>query len=153
MMYWREKCPYCASTSAKNDLNNEKGFGTPLIKCPSCGNVFLHPDRLELAYLSEEARLASKNRMKLQSIWRAAFFGIIIFALLALLFFKLLSLQGDFWSYVALVIAAGISVYSLINSSRNIDKIYAEELEKSKKRMSVPGYREMLSAAHYDPTW
>lgn len=145
MKYWREKCPYCGLSTRRSDLDSEKGFGTPLIVCPRCKQSYIHPDRIELGMLSPDEQVRFKNRMLFSFVWRAIFFGLLIFAGISCIAHLSDLLSG--------LISASVTLLLILKLYRGNNRVFVEELKKSEERLSVPGYRELLERAGYKPEW
>ena len=149
MEYWSEKCPNCGYKTRKSSLNNEKTFGSPLIKCENCGGVYIHPDRIEIGLFTEKELKAFKNKMMFSFIWRIVFLSIVVGLLLQYLLLDRF-LQTD-WAFLPISVAISLLGYFKIKTS--VERTIRKEMDESMKRLNFPGYREVLEKSGYKPRW
>ena len=145
MEYWSEKCPYCGTKTRKSSIDNEKTFDTPLVTCRACGKTYIHPDRIEIGMLSAYGRKRFARKMMFSMAWRAAFFGLLGYAVAE----GIANLGHD----ISVAIGVAVCLFLLFLSTRFIKNTMAAELKESEKRLAVPGYRELLEKAGYEPRW
>lgn len=152
MKYWSEKCPYCGAKTFRSDLDSEKTFDTPLVVCRSCGQTYIHPDRIELGVLTKEGLSSFKGAMTFSLIWRLALFGIVVFVICVLVQVKLFpSFENvERNSAIVALLFFGFSSFMRI---RCLNKMFDEELKKSKSRLQDESYRSLLKRSGYHPKW
>ena len=125
-----KKCPHCKGVYEQGP--DQRGIGTPLRSCESCGNTFVDTDENEWELMGPLGKLS----FVFISTWTAFVFGI---ALPALCYAVDKDLAED--HFLGLY-ACGVVAFALILGVMN-----TRDIKESRHRMRDPDYRSRLHQA------